>query len=476
MEIFAKHYPVLLMNRLEQILYWSFFFCLLVTFQPIKIISFVSYLAFFIPIFIFDTKRQLLSVNRLLVAVFCFILLFIFYGFIVNTPENYLQINHWLSIFFWGHIWLFIALNRSKLGSFKLQKKIFSLLLIFIAIQGIVGVLQFIVALYLSNEKYGVTSSIGDFVSGTVGGWTPALKFENPTYVINMIGLLLYVVIFSASFLGKIRLKWALVIALASVLLAGVVHLVLMFVCSLTIAVLLILMYLGRISKRTKYVLFLLPIIITIFYFFYGGYIQGHFLGMSVAAASSAKIAVTTDMIFNFPQEGLLYPAFGVGPGQMISKVSVFRSGFSLQSMNFEETGLPFIPPKHSSLSDTYLFNHIKGNPILYASSLHSPFYGLMTLYSEFGIVGLLLHWVLLIIFFIKTLRRIKKYKRHTHSLLWGLGCCTMLLFFLMVSFISYYIEISQCVFIPMLVTYMCYNNIGASSHKDLPINRPHTA
>ena len=324
-----------------------------------------------------------------------------------------------------------------------------------IVIQATLGVTQVVLAMAIKGFSF--DGSIGDQVQGTmnpISFLTHQSDFKNVSFAANM-GLLLafyapYVFTYGK---GKLVLAWGAF----ALLCASVLHIMLAFIGAVIIVGFLFRRF-SKVSYKIIYVLLFIGIGIGLLARLQpGNFTLIKNYAIIYAKAKSPKVTSTIDVVTEVPQEYPTMLFIGFGPGQYSSRASLIATGKYLGGMSSSRSYF-FLPndmtePFERFLWDDWLESDIE--EIYGGSAMSKPFYSIMSIYTEFGLI-ILVAILLYIAYQILKLRTI--YLRPTLSeddevdklLAFSIALSFLFLFF--ICFIENYLEISQAIFPGLLM------------------------
>lgn len=163
----------------------------------------------------------------------------------------------------------------------------------------------------------------------------------------------------------------------------------------------------------------------------------------------SGKARATYYTLYLVPKKVGLQPLIGLGPGQYSSRASLIRSGEYLRG------GIPF-EAAATSLAEQYIItlwvNQFKNNPGSGGGSSFFPYYSWLSLYSETGVMGLLIVGFILW----RGFWTFRKYRSLVSPRL-NLGLMTMLFYVVLLGIQDNYWEFTQAIFPAILILRLGY-------------------
>lgn len=324
-----------------------------------------------------------------------------------------------------------------------------------IVIQATLGVTQ--VFLAMATKGVSFDGSIGDQVQGTmnpISFLAHQSDFRNISFAANM-GLLLafYAPYVFAYGKGKLVLAWGAF----ALLCASVLHIMLAFVGAIMIVGFLYRNF-SKVSYKIIYVLVFIGIGIGLLARLQpGNFTLIKNYAIIYAKAKSPKVTSTIDVVTDVPQEYPTMLLIGFGPGQYSSRASLIATGKYLGGLSSSRSYF-FLPNEMTEPFERFLWDDWQESDIeeIYGgSAMSKPFYSIMSIYTEFGLVVLLA----ILLYIASQLLKLRKiYLRPALSedekvdkfLAFSLALSFLFLFF--VCFIENYLEISQAIFPGLLM------------------------
>ncbi|WP_420580232.1 hypothetical protein [Reichenbachiella sp.] len=443
--------PTLDLSNYEKVFLWSFRISLIVVFLPSKSLSYIlPFSLYFGWAFILFSYRIFL---RLLILSLILFLAGVFYAYVYDefSPQNFFFSQLGLSTYF-----IFFIVDKRALSNPLLLKKATKFCFQMFIFQGLFGIIQASYG-FIQTGSFDVAN--GDYVEGTIHPSLAAeLSFSNPLFAYNMTFLMLASFIY-IQFFKKRRNYLPFLIGTLSLLLASVVHLMAFFVVAILISFVVvrpkISNFFPSIAKvnpnNVRYGLFfgVVLFVLSVFVFqssnmrSFGAYYSNFTSGVP------AKAIITYSSIFELPEEHPAMLCIGLGSGQFSSRASLMLSGLYL------EKEVPFFS-KHTSRSfNNHLGYLLINSPTHGGNSTEKPYYSLLTVFTEFGLLGLFF----LIVVGITILKGIYSNRQHPLSLFFSIG----FFFFGMCGIQEFYWEMPQAAFIGLMLLILIKSNISAN-------------
>jgi hypothetical protein len=294
----------------------------------------------------------------------------------------------------------FISENDSPQTN-KLQKFLYVVLLI----ETIFAIVQ--LTLFTLLNAASLDESTGDIIQGTINPLSfinENVGFNNQVFTINYLFLMIYEI----PYLLKTKRKYLIVIGILVVILASVLHVVFSFALALFTSFL----FIGLIKFRKQLFRFFLA----------GAFVAGlifvtqpknfsliSYYSNSLMSLESPKVLVIANSVSLLPQE---YPdalLYGLGPGQYTSRASLISSGRYFGEFD-NPVRIPFLDASTASKAfNDYIFDIWEvyaTNIEQYGNSTMSrPFFSILSLLIEFGLII----FVLMLILLFRYLSKIRK-------------------------------------------------------------------
>ena len=336
-----------------------------------------------------------------------------------------------------------------------------------ILIQATLGILQLFATMALKSFSF--DGSMGDKVQGTISPVSFLVgtsDFGNIAFATNMVFLLLffvpYVMVYNK---GKMVMAWGAF----SLLCASVLHILI----GLVGAIIIVGFFFRRFSK-VSYKAFYVLITIGVGIGLLARLQPSNFTliknyAIIYAKAKSPKATQTITVVTDIPQEYPTMLFLGFGPGQYSSRASLIATGTYLGGINNNKDYF-FLPnsmtkPFEEFMLDDWLESNI--DAIYGGSAMSKPFYSVMSIYTEFGLI-VLTTLFLLIGYQIIRLRSSFLQAAYTDeekvSKFLSFSLALSMLFLTFICFIENYLEISQAIFPGLLMIKYFYSRSNTKS------------
>lgn len=440
------------LSRNQSKFYWAFVLSTIIAFSPFKALAYIAPFIF-LTFFLFNRPLFLNKTLLLRASLLGLLLIFMYYIYQRLYIQEFNKLSFYLGIFTYSSFYPILLLDSRKFRSKLLLSRIVKFCGVFFAFQGVIGIIQ---AFYGFLVFGTFDSANGDHVEGTVHLSLPSeLSFANPIFSCNMICLLVIILVGKFSKIKNTPLYF-IIPGVLSILLGSVIHQIMIFV----VAILMTVTYLPKpkaISNlKTKLnskiyiglVIAAIPMVL--------------FLGRNLSGLIAIprdiflkdgipKAIVTKHILIDVPQEYPHAPSFGLGLGQFSSRAGLIASGIYLGSPEAPKK-LPIFGIKTNSIAQKYVFDVIvEFSKISYFGSTQKPYYSLLSVYSEFGIVGFLIISLLFARFIYKTRRNVKDGNDEL-ALFYAFGIVCISLFILGLGIQVNYYEVVQAIFLGVLI------------------------
>lgn len=433
-------------NNLEKYYYEAFVMSLVIIWLPNKLLAYlVPFLALVWFTIRANSGRTLLRTFSIVAAFFCMLGFHWMLSYCNET--DYFWFNSAFSFLTYGSFFFLIASpSYFRVTPYYLEKykKILGFL---IAIQGIIGILQFLIV--ISSSRFHIIP--GDAVQGSIGlltfmGDNPG--FGNQMYAINMVFMLM----FYFPFLDKNKKGWLIFgLGFLAQMMAGVLHVFISFL----LAWVCVLFFFRKslLFSQPKRILLGISasviLILSLQFIFPGVFLSASAYLEVFSEAKSPKIYAVQDVLYELPNDAPTAVITGVGAGQFSSRAGLMCSG-----MYFGRP-IPFLPNSITAVFRKYALpsyvlyreSEAYGN-----STMHRPYFSLLSVFAEFGI----LLFVLLFYVFYRVARFRKQFLFYTLfdrqksriALVGGMA----LFYLIYISVFENYLETSQAIFPGLMI------------------------
>lgn len=289
----------------------------------------------------------------------------------------------------------------------------------------------------------------GDYVEGTIHPWLqPELAFSNPIFAVNIVMLLLFLL---PSLIIHKRGVATYFLGMLALTLASVMHVLLFFMIAIGLSVFLYQPFLVfRKSVRWPSIFVLIGIGL-IFLLLRNNLSTVNGFIQATLNQQTPRTEVLRRVSTELPEEYPLMPLIGLGPGQFSSRASLIGTGMFFGTP-FNPRPLPFLPqgmsePFQKHILDLWLYveYYNTGNN---TSSTFKPFFSWLSLYTEFGFLGI----VLVFLWVGKILLSIKFRYQNAEQMFTAIAVGSGVIFVFFLGLQENYWEVSQAIFPGLLL------------------------
>ena len=429
---------------------------IIICFSPSKTLAYVA--PYFCIMLLYFRRIIETSLVNKTIFLLLFIYLLGFYYFIIFP--GFLINNYILSIITYGSFIALYLVNNKSVYNHWLFYKIITFISVVIILEGSIGIGQYLYMLLLK----GWSIALGDVVEGTIhlnpesGG-----GFNNPIFSINMIFMTSFLVLFknyyNNNYKKTFQINTAIIIGVVSILLGTVVHAIIFFILSIIFAMIII--YRQSIiriilTKKIIFLFLLTSIMLTSMsnYFIpHLSLIKYYYKFATEYPEYFPKSDITIKSITIIPDENPSMVILGFGSGQFSSRASLILSGYYIggtESKDRKQLGNQVTPAM-----ERYLLPLMLNPKTSIRGSTSKPYYSILSIYTEMGILG-----ILLIIFII--VKILIKIKIQGNSLVKKekLIFLSQLIFLFLLGFQENYWEYTQAIFPGLLLMNIEFNYI----------------
>jgi hypothetical protein len=311
------------------------------------------------------------------------------YGLVVR---EFLIVNYLVAALTYSTVIPILAIDSRWLASRVLLGKMIAAMVPMILVQGVIGIVQ---AVYGALQSGSFGSDNGDRVAGTIyPHFEPENAFSNPMFAVNM-AMMLLVCLSLPSALDR-RRRRALIIGAVSLVLASVVHVLVFLVGAIVVAIFLVRSpRAGEPTTRSR-LLILLLLVTGLSYVALPDNVANISRvaekALDLEAVDVPRAIMLGRVLIDLPDEDPAQPYVGLGPGQFSSRASLIMSGMYLGGEDAPK-GLPFVAPRVTRLADDYCIALMVAARDANADvgSSQQPFFSWLNVYTETGVLGLLI-------------------------------------------------------------------------------------
>lgn len=442
---------------LHRTYYMGFVVVLVACFSPFKIVGYIAPALFTAWISVASNNRVMRT--RLVALAFTAIVIGLFYALL--APE-FLVANYLLALVTYSAFLPILAIDSQALASVALYRRMLTTTASMMLFQGALGIVQYAYGV-VDTGRFGE----GDYVEGTIHPQLSSdANFSNPIFAVN-ITLMLLACISMPGVLTKGRAK--LVVGAVALVMASVFHVLVFLLGGFVIARIATRVRVrtsGPRKPRSKWMLALLvvgglgaatfPVRLLSTY-------AGDVLDMEALAVPRAILMYR--VFTELPHDAPLQPYIGLGPGHFSSRASLIASGLYLGGPDTPKV-VPLMTPQVTYLALEYcislLLAFIDSEAV---GSTQQPFSSFMSVYTELGLVGLvLILWTVL-----RIVRRVQTTLRvHPQRRPQAVAFCTGVFFLLLLGFQENYWEAPQAILVGLLLLKALYATLvhGADDHE----------
>jgi hypothetical protein len=447
--------PVVRPQAYARVYYECFIIALLITLGPSKAFANVAPLVILFWFIVRTASGQ--TLRRLTLLLLSFSLLTAFYFILYRMQGvDFLVGNAVVSFITYSSFALVLCLPGKGIIEPGMYDKYAKVLKYALLIEAIVGIMQFLVVTLTKR----FTILPGDAVQGTISLFPFVVKdagFGNQMFVINMAFLLLFFIPYA---LVNRKDYWVVLLALVSVMLAGVMHVFISLIWSFLFTIFFFRknILFGDFFK----ILFALVLVVSLlipFEFLFPGIFRSASIFISLYEdKNSPKFEAIEKATEALPEK---YPSaylVGIGPGQYSSRAGLISSGkyFSVKTPLLPNTTSPFFKNYFETTWKKYSTNTNRyGN-----STMHRPFFSLLSIFAEFGLVGITLFIGIILYIFFNIRGLFLKFKTNKQNkeiyLSFSLGVLIVNFFF--ISLFENYLETTQAILTGLLLSKIIYS------------------
>jgi hypothetical protein len=455
-------------SQVKKSYFESFVLALVLCLMPLKIFSYL------IPCvvlgwFLYRTSSGKL-LQRILIALSVFVVMVVFYHFLALWQGETFLIGNALLSFLTYSTFIFLLIVPGRLIDHATTYDNYVPILKWaILIEGTIGILQFVIVT-LARLSPIINS---DAVQGTIGieaMFTGSAGFGNQIFVICMAFLL---ILYFPYVRAHRKDYYVFAIGVLSIMLAAVLHVFISLLWALFVTILFYRKNLlfSDFSKILVGALSIILLLLPLEVFFPGISKTTSVFFKIYQGQDSPKFEAMNNTVDRLPDRYPLVNLVGLGPGQYCSRAGLIASG------RYYSTRMSFLPNRTSDIFRKYFqrsWRKYINSPKRYGNStMHRPFFSLLSIFSEFGLVGLLLFLGGILYFFVK-IRSFFLFFKNTHPLYghvaFSMGILLMLLVF--ISTFENYLETPQALLPGMMLFKLLYNQLNAELTKQLTVKK----
>lgn len=443
-------------NRYANAFYEVILFCIITAWLPFKslyyLIPFIAVVWFILRSNSGYTLIRLVSLLGIYVLVVTGY--YIFYSFYY---DKYVLPASVVSLLTYSSFVFLIVMPSSVLITTNQMKNLYKLIVASILVEGIIGVIQYIIVASLDYTWV----SVGDLVQGTVG----FLSVFNPNKVgfggvIYAILMTQYILFATPQVLINKKGYIILIIGVIALCCTITLHVIL----SLIIAIVLTSLLFQKASVFNLNNMLKAAMSMSIFLILFAVISPNNFkLTLSYVKSysefKSLKIIATGKTVVTIPSDNPYSIVIGLGPGQYTSRAGLILSGKYLGGGKLNGSSFPPViisnPIQKYALAeiDEYLTNPTYGT-----STMSTPYYSYLSVLTEFGlpIFCLLLMGIVRYLFKLrKKYFLLSQFPETKMDRYYAFICASSIIFLCMISFFENYLEVPQAIFPGLLLLFL---------------------
>jgi hypothetical protein len=436
---------------LQRAYYVGFVACAIACFTPFKLISYALPIGMVAWLLVVGTVAMR---NRVVIIVAAAIAGGVFYELV---SDELLVANYVLALLTYSAVLPVLVVETRGLASGALYEKLVRFVIILVALEGGVGVIQ---ALYGVSQTGSFGGANGDYVAGTIHPYlSPELAFSNPVFAVNMTVMLIACLALPAFAQRKLK---ALGLGAVALVLASVVHALVFLVVAVAFAFITTRRTQRVPRARTGRLVIAGALIVGLGYVALADNLEGisrvGAQAIDLDAVDIPRAILLTRVFTELPEDAPQQPFVGLGPGQFSSRASLIASGLYLGGPDSPRP-VPLLSPQATRLASSYCFSLLVAykESDLVIGSTEQPFFSWLSVYTELGGIGLVI--VLGSIWLV--MRRVQRRVRERPELYArGVAFVAATGFFTLIGLQDNYWEAPQAMLIGMLLLHVLYATI----------------
>lgn len=443
-------------NKYARSYFEAFILVLVITLLPTKIFA---YGATFIALAWFIVRSSSgVVLQRTIIVGMCLVLgIGIYHVIYYYQGLPFLLGNAVVAIFTYGTFFLLIILPNKGISMSNSYFKYAYVLKWVILIEGVVGIFQFLIVSF--TDMFHIIS--GDAVQGTIGidaFITGNAGFGNQMFVINMV---FFVLLFVPYVLQQRKYYYVIVVGLLSIMLAGVLHVFISLLWALFFTILFYRrnIFISDINKIVLIAASVLLMLLPLEIFFPGISRTAGIFFKIYQGQDSPKFEAIDNAIYKLPEQYPMVYLIGLGPGQYSSRAGLISSG------NYYSTKIGFLPntaskPYKEFFEQTWL--KYTSNTARYGNStMHRPFFSMLSIFAEFGLLGIVFFFIFILYFFIRIRKLFLLFKsKNTVNAYLSFCLGVILITLVCISTFENYLETTQAILPGMMLFKVLYSQL----------------
>ncbi len=441
----TRSYPL---TRRQQAYLWSFLLALVLCWSPFKALGYLA------PFLVTACYWILAPSSRVSAGILTYFAVWFIAAVLHSLQPGFF----WWSALVWlltHSVWALILFTPTRpLTSWRLWERMLQIAAWVVAFEAMWGLVQ---AWYGFLQTGRIAGSTGDYVEGTIH---PALHaemaFSNPIYATNMT-LLLVLMIPATVYQRKWRIQFAL--GILALVLASVVHVLFLLAVAIGLAVV---FYYPKLllSRRGFSVLSLVAvaIVMTAVVIDTGGQRLQRLTELTLDL-STPRALVLQRVAQDLPKDYPYAPLIGLGPGQFSSRAGLIATGMFFGGPENPRT-LPLLRPGMSEVFEQYVLDLWLDGPSIANSSSTRAWFGWLSLYMEWGMLGVLICIGFLLYLLFRVRRRTSSSYYRIHATVFGAG----VLFVFLLGMQENYWEVAQAILVGLMLLKVLYANLTTAN------------
>ena len=430
----------------------AFLMAVVLCWSPFNLMAYFA--PFFFLLWVMLRSGSQIVVRNVVLITLSWLSILLFYKVIYR---DFVVGNGMLAFLTYGSFFPLLAIPSKYLANRDLLWRMLRVVAAVVVLESTLGLVQ---AFYGTLQTGGFDLSNGDYVEGTIH---PALitegSFSNPMFAAIMATSLTFLL--SYYFISG-RGKGALILGFFVFVLASVLHVIVFLLGGFVIAFLLFRPKWTLRGRRLKGI-YILVIVLALMPVGMGYFLSSNVANLiPVAAQILSQRYPKTAVMFRFYTEvpedyaAAAAPYIGLGPGQYASRASFMGTGmyFFGGPMSSKRSNIPFTAmsaPFELFVEDLWI--DALTNPAYGSSSTAKPQSSWNAVLSEFGLVGSALLLLILGAIMVK----VKRHIRNETDRFWAFSFGTSLTFIFLLGFQENYWEVTQAIFIGLLLMKTAY-------------------
>lgn len=337
-----------------------------------------------------------------------------------------------------------------------------------LVLESILGIAQSIYG-FTATGSFDVAN--GDYVEGTIHPALAAeMAFSNPIFAVNIVMLLLF--LFPSTVVER-KHRGVYLLGLVALILASVVHVILFTVIAVVLAVIL---YRPTILKQKSVLMPMLYIgfvVVVSFVLLRQNLTTVKGFAQATLNQQTPRTEVLRRVLTEMPEDYPYMPFIGLGPGQFSSLAGLIGTGQYFGTPR-DPQPLPLLPqsmsqPFQINVMDLWLeisLNNTGNN----TSSTYKPYFSWLSVYTEFGIIGI----TILLLFVTKTILAIKFRYQNLTQMFQAISIGTGIILIFLLGVQENYWEVAQAIFPGLVMLKAQYSFLQSSRRHNLSLPDPH--